>query len=79
MRYTITIDLDNAAFFNGDGEHDPGYEVTRILNRIIERESLDRQLPEGKLYDRSGNPVGWSSITDPARTPSMTQDREAQP
>ena len=57
MAFKLTIETENAAFYNPDGDHDPCAEVASIL------ESLCLHLRSGadhgtKLYDTNGNVVG---------------------
>lgn len=71
MRYIITIDLENAAFYNGDGEHDPTYEVARILWRL-RQESYSGTLTTGPIMDINGNTVGRATLTEHPHPSSVT-------
>ena len=63
MRFTLTIDCDNAAF--GDGQ-DPTAEVRRILSKLAVGENGVRDWPRresGKVMDHNGNSVGsWEIV-----------------
>jgi len=51
MKFTLTIDCENAAF-----DEDPGHEVVEILHRIGDQ--LDNGSAIGKCIDSNGNTVG---------------------
>lgn len=59
MRYTITIDTDNAAFSDW-----PGYEITRILRQLADCWETVGEPAIGSLHDLNGNVVG-SAIYGP--------------
>lgn len=61
MRYTITIDTDNAAF---DGVGVCRAEVARILRGLAYRCICESELAIGSLRDLNGNIVG-SAIYEP--------------
>ena len=67
MKYTITIDCDNAAFYQETlariDEHAPGFEVMRILTKLLSG-MCETDLPEGPLVDYNGNVVGESRISE---------------
>ena len=50
MKLTITIETDNAAFFDDNGYYDAEPEIKRILNNI--------DLERNTLFDINGNKVG---------------------
>ena len=56
MRFTLTIDCDNAAF--GEMLHERAAEIRRILNDVSERLASDEYTISGKLRDVNGNTVG---------------------
>jgi hypothetical protein len=62
VKLTITIDLENAAFEDGNG-----YEVAGIL-RDLAGDLDDTQLREDglrmRLRDSNGNSVGLAEVTD---------------
>ncbi len=63
MRLTITIDLDNAAFY--ESECGPGLEIARILREYSKR-AEDETIEAGRsvsLWDYNGNRVGQAKIT----------------
>lgn len=55
MRYTITIDTDNAAF---QGAGQCRAEIARILRNLASRCNIDGELVIGSLRDLNGNIVG---------------------
>ena len=65
MKFTLTIDCDNAAFFEPNmGEHEPAAEIASILAklgaRLMEDQAGSRNhLPaKGNARDSNGNAVG---------------------
>lgn len=58
MRFTVTIDVDNAAF-----EEDPGMEVARILRKIADIQAAERA-DAGTFTDSNGNTVGSFAYLD---------------
>ena len=59
MKYTITIECDNAAF------DPPAHEVARILRTLAHQcNQYDGDLPEVKLFDINGNRVGHTTVTE---------------
>lgn len=67
MKFTLTIDCDNAAFADEDGEtdrHSAAAEVARILSSTAENVAW---YDEGGCIDANGNGVGrWSWQDQPA-------------
>lgn len=57
LRFELAIDLDNAAF--ADGQHRD--EIARILGTVINKLQDGRAL-SGALHDANGNRVGWMEI-----------------
>lgn len=54
MTFTLTINMDNAAF-----EGNPGHELKRILERLARRSwDIDGRVDGAKLMDVNGNSVG---------------------
>lgn len=54
MEFTLTINMDNAAF-----EGNPGIELKRILERLARRNwDIDGRADGSKLMDVNGNSVG---------------------
>lgn len=65
MEYVITINLDNAAFYDDGMDdvelmHNPGPEVARLLRKLADE--CDGGPYEGKLKDINGNTVGRAEI-----------------
>lgn len=58
MKFTLTINMDNAAF---DGA--PRYEVRRILGHVRDDVSTVGKV-EGRVRDVNGNTVGRWEITE---------------
>ena len=56
MRFTLTIDLDNAAFDDA-----PMTELARILRRLAARAERGEDVT-GALWDANGNRVGGSNF-----------------
>ncbi len=65
MRLTITIECDNAAFYNEDAQSDAGPEIARILRRYAGEADIHTLVPgdETTLRDINGNTVGQAKIT----------------
>lgn len=64
VRFTLTIDMDNAAFEDG-----PTLEVARILAALAGRLGYDGNEwldDEGSVRDTNGNTVGGWTINDGA-------------
>lgn len=60
MRYTVTIEMDNAAF-----EDAPGEEVARILRALADLEDGHPHFAPGHeqaLLDANGNEVGTADV-----------------
>ena len=55
MKFTITIECDNAAFTD-----DAAHEVARILREAADK--LERGQTEFKLMDYNGNTVGRAKV-----------------
>jgi hypothetical protein len=58
MTFTLTINMDNAAF---DGA--PRYEIARLLNTVQAAVSYPGRV-DGKVLDVNGNTVGRWEITE---------------
>lgn len=69
MRYTITIDTDNAAF-----QRRCGTEIARILRGLVDRCEQSPGVPIGSLCDVNGNIVG-SAIYGPVLPDGSTGPR----
>jgi hypothetical protein len=64
MRFTLTIEMDNAAF-----DRSPGTELSRILRELnskLYREHDIRPNESGKVRDVNGNTVGEWAVTEDA-------------
>jgi hypothetical protein len=61
MRFTLELDMDNAAF-----DDDESYELAAILERITEKVRTDwgSRLITGPVLDTNGNTVGRLEITE---------------
>lgn len=61
MKLTIKINLDNAAFEDGDG-----VEIARILGDLAERLPFPTRKTNGALqiHDSNGNHCGTAEITE---------------
>lgn len=63
MKYRVVIDTDNAAFYDLDGDYDPGPEIAGILEELAERLRAGRASGPVNLRDSNGNTVGRASMT----------------
>ena len=66
MKFTLEIDLDNAAFSAGHSLQRDGAEIARILNRLAnlaESSGPMREDDGGKLRDLNGNTCGHWQIS----------------
>ena len=69
MKFILEITVDNAAFYRGDGRHEPEPEIARILGIFARR--VDDEFIEGVdwkggpwlLQDANGNTVGRARFT----------------
>jgi hypothetical protein len=59
VRFTLTIDCDNAAF-----EDHPGSEVARILKEVARKLPADDLGSGFKLRDVNGNTVGKVEVSE---------------
>ena len=68
MKYVITIDLENDAFYNDDNTlNTAGIEVSRILTLLNNKiEIAGYRLEDFPLRDHNGNSVGFARITNDA-------------
>lgn len=64
MHVVITINCDNAAFYNPDERHDPAAELASILERYCSHNLRDGTI-EARLFDTNGNSVGTCQIFKP--------------
>lgn len=64
MRFTLTIDCDNAAFGNLEDAAQPAAEVVRILRYAADR--IESGPSAGELCDANGNTVGRFGFEEPA-------------
>lgn len=86
MKLTLTLTMDNAAFFDDDrNESEPrrNAEVARILHTLAEKIETAWELEDGQrfaLFDGNGNKVGQVNVSDdqPA-TPSPSSSKEVVP
>lgn len=63
MTFTLTVETDNDAFHDADGDHYPGPELVRIMGTIINRiMATDEPFPM-KILDRNGTTVGRAELT----------------
>lgn len=66
MKFTLEIDLDNAAFFSRDEDLRDAQELVRLIRQTASRFD-DRLLvgtEQGKLRDINGNTCGHWQITE---------------
>lgn len=63
-RFKLSIDMDNAAFTDGDPGTEVAYILKKLSSRIVGRSLVDltEQLDE-KLRDSNGNKVGEWTVT----------------
>jgi hypothetical protein len=54
--FRITIETENAAFYDDDGTHNPAPEVALILVKLAT--AVMKGTSSGKLHDSNGNLVG---------------------
>lgn len=61
MKFTLSINMDNAAF-----EDNPGAEISRILKQLVNRFEHKPfwSVYSGGLFDMNGNMVGTFEITE---------------
>lgn len=64
MNIRIELRTDNAAFYDSDGNPDPGAELARILRRLASRWESNFEPFPGVLHDINGNDVGAWEIQD---------------
>ncbi len=57
MEFKIKIQLDNAAFYDQDGNHEPEFEIARLIKEDI-LPKVESGLLDGNLLDVNGNKVG---------------------
>ena len=63
MNIQITIECDNACFYNEPGEHNPRPELSRILHKLA-NDIGGYGVVYNKLYDFNGNYVGFVDIDE---------------
>ena len=61
MRFTLSFDMDGAAFDGGDNAAD---EVARILYATADRIHHDGSYAVSRIADVSGNTIGSWEVTD---------------